>query len=175
MGNPTTYSYTIQDDQGLKNNCSLYVAYDGLTETEDSLVNQWLYYGGLIDACIDGQIIGGSITIPLDPASGWKDAPANGNNVNQVLVENFNNDFNQYATEFRLPSYKESILADKVPNITSGALKDLNDAIIAGAPAVEPVVFPNSDSLHDLNALRDAFLTVRKVRKQRTKTKVTPA
>ena len=174
MPNPTTFSYTIMDDQGLKNSTDFYVAYDGLTATEDELVNGWLAYGALLDLAIDGQIIGGAITIPLDPDAGWKATPNNGNNVNQVLVENFNNDSNHFATAILLPSYRESVLTNKVPNITSGALKNFNDLVLAGTPAVTPAIFPNSSSLHDVNSLRDAFLTVRKVRKNRVKTRVTP-
>lgn len=169
MADPTIFEYSTEDDQGLSNRTALYVAYDGATETVDALIGAWSAYGGLIDPCIDGQITGGQITIPLLPNVAWKAAPAVGNNSNQVMVLNFENDFNSYLTEFLLPSYKESILtAEHLPNIGVNPLLALINAIKAGSGAV----FPNSQSLHDLDALRNAFLTTRKVRNQRNKTKV---
>lgn len=175
MADPTIFSWEILDDEGLKNNSSMYMAYDGVTTTEAALELGWNEYGGLIDACIDGQIVGGSITIPLVPNGAWKTSPANGNNVNQVMNLNFNNDFNSYATSILLPSYKESILTPThVPDLADAALAALIAQILAGAPVLLPAMFPNSRDLHDLNALRDAFLTVRKVRNQKRKTIVTP-
>jgi hypothetical protein len=85
---------------------------------------------------------------------------------------NFNNDFNSYATSILIPSYKESQVnsaSPKAPNLAATALAALIAAILAGESGE---VFPNSRDLHDLNSLRDAFLTVRKVRNQRTRTKV---
>lgn len=169
MADPTIFEYQIQDDQGLTNRSALYVAYDGATETVDALIGAWSAYGGLIDPCIDGQIIEGRITIPLIPNVAWKSAPIEGNNVNQVMALNFENDFNSYLTDLLLPSYRESTLtAIGQPNIAANPLLALINAMIAGSGAV----FPNSRDLHDLDALRDAFLTVRKVRNQRTKTRV---
>jgi len=171
MANPTIFNYTLLDDQGLPNNTDFPVAYDGATETVDAIIGGWLAYGGLLNACIDGKITGGSILIPLQRDASWKSAPVEGNNVNQVMNLNFDNDFNHYATSILLPSYKESQLnADGTPNLAATALAAFIAAIIAGSGAV----FPNSTSLHDLNALRDAFLTVRKVRGQKRGTIVRP-
>jgi hypothetical protein len=175
MSDPTTLSWALQDDEGLSNAVSMYVAYDALTATVDEVINSWLEYGSLIDACVDGQITGGAITVPLVPDAGWKAAPDAGNNVNQVMNLNFNNDFNSYASSILLPSYKEAILtATLVPDLADAALAALIAAILAGSPAITPAIFPNSRDLHDLNALRDAFLTVRKVRNQKRHTVVTP-
>jgi hypothetical protein len=172
MADPTIFNWSLIDDQGLTNNIDFPVAYDGATETVDALVGAWTGYGGLIDPCVDGKITGGSITIPLIPNGAWKATPAEGNNVNQVMVLNFNNDFNSYATPILLPSYKEAILTPGGdPDLADPALAPLI-ALIIGGYLTE--VFPNSTSLHDLNALRDAFLTVRKVRNQRRQTRVTP-
>lgn len=162
----------VKDDQGLNNRVQMFLAYDGSTETVDALIGVWTAYGALIDACIDGKIVDGRITIPLVRNAAWKATPANGNNANQVMALNFNNDFNTYATAIELPTYKEALLdANKLPIISAaGPLKTLIDAIIAGQTSA----FPNSRDLHDLSALRDAFLTVRKVKRQRTKTRVSP-
>jgi len=172
MADATVFSYAVKDDQGLSNTSEIFMAYDGATETVDAVIGAWLAYGGLIDAVIDGQITGGAVNIPLEPDGGWKVAPANGNNVNQVMVLDFDNDFNQYVTPVLLPSYKENTLTPgHVPDLTDTALAALIALIIGGSGAA---FFPNSRDLHDLNALRSAFLTVRKVRNQKNKTRVSP-
>lgn len=172
MADATSLEWEIQDDQGLKNRSQMYVAYDGTTETVDALIGVWTAYGALIDPCVDGMIVKGQITIPLVRNAAWKAAPVNpGNNVNQVMDLVFNNDYNTYATNILLPSYKESLLnTDKTPNLAETHLAALIAAIIAG----ETTAFPNSRDLHDLNALRRAFLTVRHLRGARQKLSTTP-
>ena len=170
MADPTIFELQLEDDQGLKSRTFEYVAYDGATTTVDSLIGSWAQFGGLVDPCIDAQIVGGQITIPLIPVGTWKTAPIDGNNVNQVMNLNFNNDFNSYATALLLPSYREALLTPtNTIDLADPALAALIAYIIAG----DVDLFPNSRDLHDLNALRDAFLTVRKVRNQRTRTRVT--
>lgn len=169
MANATILEFQIQDDQGLKNRSAIYVAYNGATLTVDALIGAWLQVGGLIDDCIDGQIMGGQITVPLEPDATWKATPTVGNNVNQVMTLNFENDFNQYLTALLLPSYKEAILTPtRLPDLADPELDALIDYMIAGSATV----FPNSRDLHDIDALRDAFLTVRKVRGQTSRTRV---
>ncbi len=172
MADPTIFNYSLLDDTGWKNNTNFPVAYDGSTETTDALIGAWTSFGGLLNAITDAEIVGGSITIPLIKDASWKAAPIEGNNVNQVMNLNFNNDFNSYATSILVPAYKESILtAGGEPNLANVALAAFITAILNGYLTE---VFPNSTSLHDLNALRDAFLTVRKVRNQRATTIVRP-
>lgn len=169
MADPTIFEYGLVDDQGLTNRNSIYVAYNGATQTVDSMIGAWTFFGGLLDPLVDAQIIGGRITIPLIPDAAWKAAPIEGNNVNQVMALNFENDFNSYLTGILIPSYKESILLPTgQPDLADAALAAYITAINAGTVNT----FPNSRDLHDLNALRDAFLTVRKVKNQRTKTRV---
>ena len=171
MADPTIFDLQIQDDQGLKSRVSEYVAYNATTTTVESLIGSWAQFGGLVDPCIDGEIIGGQITIPLMQQAGWKTAPVDGNNVNQVMNLNFNNDFNSYATALLLPSYKEALLT---PANEIDLLDPALAALIAYMIAGDVDLFPNSRDLHDLNALRNAFLTVRKVRSQKSRTIVTP-
>jgi hypothetical protein len=169
MADATSLEWQILDDQGVPNRSQMFVGYDGATETIDALIGAWTSYGGMIDACIDGQIIGGQILIPLIPNSSWKTAPVNGNNCNQVMNINFDNDFNSYATPLLLPSYKESTLTGKRPNVGGTPLSTLIAAILGGYLTE---VFPNSRDLHDLNALRNAFLTVRKLKANKRATEV---
>lgn len=171
VANPTSFEWQIQDDQGLTNRTQMHMAYDGATETVDALIGEWTALGGLIDAAVDGQIVGGQILIPLEPAGGWKSSPVTGNNVNQVMVLDFENDFNQYLTSILLPSYKETQVnatSPRAPNLAATALAALIAAIITDTGTA----FVNSRDLHDLDALNQAFLTVRKVRNQRGRTLV---
>jgi len=172
MADPTIFSYSLLDDTGLRSLTNFPVAYDGATETTDALIGAWLSFGGLLNAITDAEITGGSILIPLIKDASWKATPAEGNNVNQVMNLNFNNDFNSYATSILIPAYKENTLTPAGdPDLADTALAAFISAIIAGYLTE---VFPNSTSLHDLNALRDAFLTVRKVRNQKATTIVHP-
>lgn len=169
MADPTSFNFQLEDDGGLKNNSSFFVAYNGATATVNSLIGAWTAFGGLLDAITDGEILGGSITIPLIPDASWKAAPLAGNNVNQVMVLDFDNDFNSYVSGINIPAYKEAVLTPLlVPDLADVDLAAYIAAIITGSGAI----FPNSRDLHDLNALRKAFLTVRKVKDQRIKTAV---
>lgn len=171
MADPTIFDYQLQDDQGLTNRTFIYAAYDGATTTVDSLIGSWLEVGGLIDPCIDAEIVEGRITIPLQKSGTWKASPVDGNNVNQVMSLNFENDFNSYLTSMLLPSYKEALLLPSNDiDLVDPALAALIAFMITGGGDL----FPNSRDLHDLDALRDAFLTVRKVRNQKQRTRVTP-
>ena len=177
MADATSFEWAIQDDQGLTSRSQMFVAYDASTETVSALLGAWAAYGGLIDACVDGKLIGGTVSIPVLPDPGWKASPVVGNNVNQVMSLNFGNDFNLYRTPIMLPSYSESQVNStppRAPNLAATELAALIAAILHGTPTLTPAVFPNASFLHDLNALKDAFLTTRKVRAGRTRTRVTP-
>lgn len=171
MADPTIFSYQIQDDQGVVTNTSIYVAYNAATATIASLQGAWAAFGGLIDAIIDGRIVEGRITVPFASDPSWKAVADEGNNVSQVMTLDFENDFNRYLTAVDLPSYKEAILTpDGDPDLENEDLAAFVAAIIAGSGAI----FPNSRDLHDLDALRKAFLTTRKLKAQRTMTTVIP-
>lgn len=171
MPNATSFEWATIDDQGLPNRVQMYVAYNGATMTVDALIGAWSAFGGLIDPCIDGQITGGQMLIPLNPNAAWKTAPVSpGNNNNQIMTLNFNNNSNQYATPIYLPAYKESTLSGDRPNVNADPLLALINMIIAGTTNV----FPNSNNLYDLNALRNAFLGTRKLKKAKALTLVTP-
>lgn len=171
MADPTIFEYQTEDDQGLSNRVAAYVAYNGVTTTTDSLIGSWTQLGGLIDPCIDGKIVQGRITIPLSANAAWKATAIDGNNSNQVMVLNFENDFNRYLTEMTLPSYREALLLpSNMIDLADPALAALIAFMIAG----DSDLFPNSRDLHDLNALKNAFLTTRKVRNQKVKTRVIP-
>lgn len=169
LADPTVFDYLIQDDQGLTNRHASYWAYNGATETVDALIGNWTEVGGLLDAVIDGQILNGRITIPLTPDPTWKSAPAEGNNVNQVMALSFENDFNRFLTTLIIPAYKETMLnADGSPNLAATALAAFIARMIDDSGVT---AFGNSRDLHQLDALASGYLSVRKVRNQRVKTK----
>lgn len=171
MADPTIFEYQLQDDQGVKSRTFVYVAYNAATATVASLQGAWAAIGGALDAIIDARIVEGRITVPFAADPAWKAAPAEGNNVNQVMVLDFENDFNRYLTPVDIPSYKENtLLPNGDPDLADPLLDAFIDLIIAGSGAI----FPNSRDLHDLDALRKAFLTVRKLKGNRAVTTVTP-
>lgn len=167
MADPTIFSYSLIDTLGLVADASVYAAYDGATETVDALIGSWLSLGALVDASTTSQITGGTITIPLEPDASWASAPAAGNKNNEVLVVNFENDFNQYVTEFLLSGYLEAMISGGRVNLAQTQLAALTAAIINDAGTVDY----QSRDLHQLDAVRDAFLTTRKRRNQRLKTR----
>lgn len=171
MADPTIFEYQIQDDQGVKSRTAIYVAYNAATATIASLQGAWAAFGGLLDAIIDGRIVEGRITVPFAADPGWKAEAVDGNNVNQVMVLDFENDFNRYLTPIDVPSYSEAVLnASNDPDLENADLAAFIAAIIAGSGAI----FPNSRDIHDLDALRKAFLTVRKLKGNRSMTTVIP-
>jgi hypothetical protein len=172
LANPTIFEYQVQDDQGLANRTAVYAAYDGATETVDALLGAWSEIGGLLDAIIDGRIVGGRITIPTEPNVAWKSVADSGNNANQIMALSFENDFNRYLTTIVVPSYKEAVLtAEKVPDLANVALAAFVSAIIDDLGTV----FYQSRDLHQIDALRKAYLSTRGVKGQRRDTEVIPS
>lgn len=172
MADPTIFSYQLEDDQGVKSATSVFVAYNAATATIASLQGAWAAVGGALDAIIDARIVEGRITVPFAADPGWKATANEGNNVSQVMVLDFENDFNRYLTNIDVPSYRETMLTpDGDPDLADVALAAFISLIIAGSGAI----FPNSRDLHDLDALRKAFLTTRKSLAQKQKTTVIPS
>lgn len=172
MADPTIFSYQLEDDQGVKSATSIYVAYNAATATIASLQGAWAAFGGLLDDIIDARIVEGRITVPFAADPAWKAEADEGNNVSQVMVLDFENDFNRYLTAVDVPAYKEVTLTpDGDPDLADAGLAAFIAAIIAGSGAI----FPNSRDIHDLDALRKAFLTTRKSLAQRQKTTVIPS
>lgn len=171
MADPTIFTYSLIDRLGLVAESSLYAAYDGATETVDALIGSWLEMGGLLDVSTTSQITKGSITIPLQADDTWKAAPAAGNKNNEVIVVDFLNDFNTYVTEFLLPGYLEAMISGGGVNLAQTQLAALNAAIIDDGGTV----FYQSREIHQLNAVKDAFLTTRRRRNQTLKSRRQPA
>lgn len=159
MPSPTKFSYTIEDESGDKATALLYVAYDATTETVSSILGAAAAFGGVIDAVTGGKITEFNVTINALPDPSWKSAADADSDVQKTLLENFNAADTIYPQEFTVPAVKGSLIGtDGKPVIASGAIKTMNDLIVAGSGAI----YPNNMFLLDLTSLRDAAVTFRK-------------
>ncbi len=170
MANPTSFSWRLLDRVGSIATPQVYAAYDGSTETVDSLIGRWLATGGVLDAATSSQIVEGSIIIPLQADGSWKTAPASTGNKNQDMINlNFQNDANRYATEFILPAYLDAMIVNGKVDLTQTQLAALiADIVLHGTGHT---VFYNSQDFQQLQSVRDAFLTSRKRSGQRARTR----
>lgn len=170
MADPTSFSWRTLDRVGSIATPQVYAAYDGSTETVDSLIGRWTATGALLDAATSSQIVSGAITIPLQPDGGWKTSPASSGNKNQDVINlNFENDANIYATEFLLSAYLDAMVANGKINLAQTNLAALiADIVLHG---VGHTVFYNSRDFQQLQSVRDAFLTSRKRNGQRARTR----
>jgi len=170
MADPTILSYTIQDAEGVKAVSNYYVAYDGATLSMNGANSNWDALGTLINAITDGVIVGGRITVPLQPNPAWRTTPAAPTQVANGGLFNFNQNGIKYLQETLVPAFA-------VSKISSGRI-DLTDAAVSAyiAALVNPLglypldpMFGNSKYLNALESLHDAFLNTRKHRRQLTK------
>lgn len=170
MANPTIINWRTLDRIGSIATPSVYAAYDGSTETVDSLIGRWTATGTVLDAAMSSQIVGGEIIIPLQPDAGWKSAPASsGNKNNEVMSLNFQNDANHFATPFELSAYLDSFIVNGKVNLAATALAALiADIVLHG---VGHTVFYQSEDFQQLQSVRDAFLTQRKRQGQSARTR----
>lgn len=168
MANPTIFSYSLLDRMNLRADTALYAAYDGATETVDAMIGSWLATGALFDATTTSQITGGSITIPLQPAGGWKTAPAStGNKNNEVAVLNFENAANRFMTEVLIPGYLDSYIVNGKINLAATTLA----ALIANIVSVAGTVFYQDQGFEQLTAVNNGFLTTRRRPGQQSKSR----
>jgi hypothetical protein len=157
MADPTVFSFTLLDYNGIKATTRAYAQYNGAVVTVDSLIGNWLALGALIDTASNAQILGGRIQIPLLPGGGWKAAPVAENDVADVIVLDFSNVSNRYAHEFLLPNHKDAQLTNGQVNLAEAGLAALVAYIInSGGTAT----YSNTQG-HDIDALMYAFLSDR--------------
>jgi hypothetical protein len=163
VATPTIFSYTLQDDDGVKASALAYASYDGAVETVDGLIGTWLALGGLMDAVTGAVIIDGHIKIPLAADAGWKVTPVTGQSVSDTLNLVFSNDDTIYTDTVVVPALRDSLVSGGRPIITEGSAIDLLSDALEGS-------FTNGFYVNqtgsDLIALVSAFQGVRKHRKQ---------
>jgi len=163
MSTPTIFSYTLLDTNGIKATSRAYIGYDGAVETVDALIGNWLELGGLIDDATNGQIVDGSMIIPVLPDGGWKGAPVAGTDVSDVIVGNFLTAATKYAQEFLLPAFITAALSGGKVDLTNAALAALFAALDNSAGLTSADVLNTSGQT--LVSLRDAFQSDRKSRR----------
>lgn len=162
MATPTVFSFTMEDNDGVKASAPFYASYDGALETVDALIGTWLALGALLDPVTGARILSGSITIPLAADAAWKALALTGQSVSDTLNLTFSNDDTIHGDTFVVPAIRDTLIAAGRPIITSGgAIDNLADAL-AGS-------FTNgyyvNKSGSDLIALIAAFQGVRKHRR----------
>lgn len=171
MPAPTIYSFTLQDDKGVKATVPVYVAYDAATETVAALVGNIAALGGLLDAITDAQIIDCRIIIDVPPDPSWKSAPLADTWVVNGALLTFGQANTKYADSITVPAPAASqITAGKV-NIGSGSAFDNFIQALIGSAGIggSHTVFANSKFSNALNSFRHIDLNLRKRRKQLTK------
>lgn len=161
MADPTVFSFTMLDAQGIKATTRSYAQYNGAVVTMDSLIGAWSAQGGLLDAVTNAQIIGGSIKVPLQPNVAWKAAPVDENDVNDVITLDMGNSDNRYVWPFLVPAPLAAILVNGQVDLTHVGLAALFAELVAGEGTV---TFSNQQG-RDLDRLVRAFQSDRKRRR----------
>jgi hypothetical protein len=167
-GDPTVMSYRVRDELGVEASTLAYIGYDGAVETVNALVGEWAAYGGLLDAAVSGQIVGGKITIPVAPDPSWKTAPAAGSRVEQTALMNYRTASSQKRQGLDIPALiNTAIVAGKIVT-ASGPIHALITAVLAG---FTNGYFQNGEG-QILTTFADAAVTFRKHRRQLDKSTV---
>lgn len=172
MATPTTFSYQLVDVLGLVAPVTLYVAYDGSSETVDALIGNWIAMGTLIDASTTSKILKGSITVQLSPDAGWKSVPAAGIDNAEVLVLDMGNAGNVYEQEVVLPGYLAAMKAGGKVVLTETHLAALIARLVATGGIL--TAFYQSKESQQLTRVVKAFLTDRKRRNEKILTTSRP-
>lgn len=163
MADPTIFSFTLRDTNGVSTSTRAYAIYNGATTTVNSLIGIWLALGGLIDDASNAQIIAGGVDIPLIPDATWKTAPVEENDVSDVITLNYGNDITSKLWGFLLPNFKDSM-------ITTGGQVDLTQADLAALITGLETTFATGQYSNangqNLTDLVNAFQSDRKHRRQ---------
>ena len=169
---PTVLSYTVEDELGVRTSTRAWINYDGALLTVNAMVSDWLAYGGLLNACMGGKIVGGRITMELEPDGSWNATPVAGSRVEQMAILNVTSSDNSHKTAYAIPAVLNTLLVGTFPNfvvnVTSGPIKALGDAIKTG------FTDGNYSTLGGLAVAKwvDALFTFRKHRRQTSRVSV---
>jgi hypothetical protein len=170
MPSPTQYSFTIKDKSGVPATCLVYVAYDAVTETVGALAGNIAALGGLLDAITDGVITDCRIIIDVAPDPSWKTVAVANTDTEQTGLFNFNQANSKYVQGVDVPCFKDSLIVSGRINLAATAVANWitnltsNDGI-----GLSTTVFANSKFSNALESLRDAAVTFRKRRRERSK------
>lgn len=168
MPSPSIFSYTLQDDSGLKKSVAVYFGGDFAVLTGDGITGAWADLGAKLDAITDAKIVGGEVRIPLQPAGGWKASPVADSRLSTTGSFNFFNDDNTKRSAIDIPAIANAVVTAGRIILSNAAVAAFITEITGGFPSGQY----NNGFGQVLNALADAFLTSRKLagEKQRTLT-----
>ena len=173
MADPTVLSFRLRDANGITASTPAYAIYNGVTTTIESLINDWLALGALLDDASNAMIVDGAVSIPLKGASAnpaWKQTPVDENDVSDIIALNYGNDITSKVWSFILPNFKQAMLADGKVVLTQADLA----ALIAGIAAnFTTGQYSNADG-QNLTDLVNAFQSDRKRRGTVARSKTFP-
>lgn len=171
MPTPTIYSFTVQDDKGVKATSQYYVAYDAATETVAALVGNIAALGGLIDPITDGQITDCRIIIDVAPDPAWKTAPVAGSNVEMGGLFTFSQANVKYVDSQLVPAFAKSLVSGGKIDLTASGPVDNWIQTLIGTAGIggSHTVFANSKFMNALKAFLHCDLNTRKHRRSLTK------
>lgn len=164
MATPTIFSFSMRDANGVLTSTRAYIAYNGATETVNALIGNFNELGGALDDASNAQIVGGSITIPVEPDGSWKTAPVDENDVSDVIVLNLKNGSTRYVQEFVLPQFKAAMVSGGKVVLTQTDLAALI-AILDNTTGLTTADVVNQAG-QQTTSLNDAFQADRKHRRQ---------
>lgn len=170
MADPSIFSYTLQDDAGLKKSVAVYFGGDFAVLTGDGITGAWADLGAKLDAITDAKIIGGEVRIPLAPADGWKTSPVTDARLTTTGSFNFFNEDNSKRSAIDIPAIAAAVVTAGRIILTNTAVAAWVTEITGGFPSGQY----NNGLGQVLNALADAFLTSRKQSKSKQRTLVVP-
>ncbi len=128
------YSFTIQDELGIKASARIPVLFDN-TKTLAQLATGLIAYGDVVDAAVGGAIIEARIETFLAPSVDWKASPVAGSRVEQTGLFNFKPTGVTHRFGIDLPSIADSVLSAGRILLGSGAAQDFIDLVLAGVSA----------------------------------------
>jgi len=155
------YSYTLLDGLGSHASMVIYAKADP-TKTLTNILADWETFAALIDLIVGGQILHGQVRLLTAPSGSEKSSPGSTSRVEQTGVFDFPNATNSRIFGEAVPSLADSVIV--------GGQIDLTDTNVANFVTAMSTATANSEPTTNqflvLTALRDAFLSFRKHRKQ---------
>ena len=158
---PVRYSVTLEDEWGIEASTVAYGLVDP-TATMAQLQTAWFHFQQDLDHLSDAKVLRGSIAIIMAPDS-VKTAAASGSRVESVASFNFIGTASPRRWGAVVPAFAASKLSGDRINLADGDVSSfvtLLTSVVSGVDA-----FAN-DRSQQLTALADAFLSVRRKRRQ---------
>lgn len=160
----TQFSFSLLDELGTKASMVIYAAADP-TKLISDLAADWETWAALIDAITGAQITGGTAQLVEVPSGDEKVMPAAGSRVEQTGVFDYPNGTSGRVFGEAVPGLDDSKIVDGTIDLSDADVA----AFVAAMTTATANTAPTSNTFADLGALRDAFLSFRKRRKQLTR------